>query len=309
MRRILHIIWVVCIVFIGLFSPVYAEENSLSIVVNNNECLVGEEVIVEIIANEFDMAGADIEISYDSKKLQLIEKNIFVENTINIQDYSGQNLDIKDSEGVTKILFGLNKDSSLLQGQHTLASIVFKATETGQASIGFNSSQLAREILVGEKRDYIYTDPQLSQSLTININKLGEISGVIEGSDNYSMEGAVITLKKDGVQETATLENSEYNFTALEDGIYSLEVSLSGYEIYAKEITVKNGADQVVNILLDRIIRDANRDGVIGLEDLVAVASKFGLTNEAVNWNSDLDINGDGTIDILDLVNITRFLQ
>ena len=47
---------------------------------------------------------------------------------------------------------------------------------------------------------------------------------------------------------------------------------------------------------------DTNRDGTVGLEDLVLVASHNGASRGSPNYFADADLNRDGTIDVSDLV-------
>ena len=48
-----------------------------------------------------------------------------------------------------------------------------------------------------------------------------------------------------------------------------------------------------------RIVGDVNRDGVVNIQDLVLVASRFGQTGQ-----NSADVNGDGVVDIVDLVKV-----
>jgi hypothetical protein len=47
---------------------------------------------------------------------------------------------------------------------------------------------------------------------------------------------------------------------------------------------------------------DVNGDGIVDIFDLVLVASAYGLTPISPNWNPNTDINGDSIVDIFDLV-------
>lgn len=53
---------------------------------------------------------------------------------------------------------------------------------------------------------------------------------------------------------------------------------------------------------------DLNNDGVIDIEDLAIIASKYNLDNKNKNWNKKLDINNHWVIDIFDLINISKLL-
>ncbi len=47
---------------------------------------------------------------------------------------------------------------------------------------------------------------------------------------------------------------------------------------------------------------DINGDGVVDVYDLIIVASAYGSTPSDSNWNPNADINGDETVDIFDLI-------
>ena len=312
MKRIFSSLGLLGILLITLGIPTYAEGNSLIITVDHNAGLVGEEVTVNIAGNNLtDIAGADLVITYDSSKLEFIEKTISIRDVIDIQLHRDDNNDLMDEDGMIKILFGLNKDAELLQGDVHIARIKFKNIDIGSASIGFGStSQLVKETNNGTI-DYAYTNPQLSDNLTVDISKLAKLSGVITGSDHYEMAGAIILLKKDGVEVHSSILELEglYEFKNLEDGTYTIEVFHPGYETYTQELLVLNGEDEESNMILNRINVDTDRNGGIELEDLVFVARRFGLSSGDTGWSSDADVNGDQVIDMLDLVQITRLLQ
>jgi hypothetical protein len=48
-------------------------------------------------------------------------------------------------------------------------------------------------------------------------------------------------------------------------------------------------------------IADLNGDGVVNILDIVIVSSAFGATKESANWNPVADVNGDNKIDITDI--------
>lgn len=49
---------------------------------------------------------------------------------------------------------------------------------------------------------------------------------------------------------------------------------------------------------------DVNGDGHVDLVDLVLVAAAFGSMPGALNWNPDADLNRDGMVNIFDLVKV-----
>ena len=56
-----------------------------------------------------------------------------------------------------------------------------------------------------------------------------------------------------------------------------------------------------------RIKGDVNGDGVVNMQDLVLVARALGSTPGSPNWNPAADINGDGIVNMKDLAIVIRF--
>ena len=65
------------------------------------------------------------------------------------------------------------------------------------------------------------------------------------------------------------------------------------------------GPYEVGLVVKDRLIWDVNGDGFVNVLDLILVAQDFG---KAVSHNSRTDVNGDGTVTILDLVIVAQHL-
>lgn len=313
MKRILGIIGIVCTIFLLVTLPAFAEGSSLTLNITGEQHLLGEQITVEVVGKALtDIAGADIGIIFDSSKLELMEKMIPITDAINIQNHHGDNISLKDEKNKTKIIFGLNKDGVLLNNDKILATLIFRAIDKGQAVIGFSpESKLIKETNNVGTLDYMHIQPQLPADLTISIIKRAKISGKITGSDAYDISGAEIKLFKDGVQQASTIVDSEgsYDFTGIEDGNYTMKATLAGYEAFTQDIAVTGGVDVVFDMILQRILADADRNGIIELEDLVFVARRFGLSVGDTGWNVDADITRDGTVNMLDFVNITRSIQ
>ena len=65
------------------------------------------------------------------------------------------------------------------------------------------------------------------------------------------------------------------------------------------------GPHEVALVLKDRLIWDVNGDGLVNILDLVLVAQNMG---QPISVNSRTDVNGDGTVNILDLVLVAQHL-
>jgi hypothetical protein len=54
---------------------------------------------------------------------------------------------------------------------------------------------------------------------------------------------------------------------------------------------------------------DVNEDGQVNTRDLAIVGESFGAIRSSGNWNPMADVNGDGIIDIFDIVPISIALS
>ena len=52
---------------------------------------------------------------------------------------------------------------------------------------------------------------------------------------------------------------------------------------------------------------DVNGDGKVDIYDVVQAAIAYGSKPEDPNWDPDADVNGDGKVDIYDLVTICGY--
>jgi len=103
----------------------------------------------------------------------------------------------------------------------------------------------------------------------------------------------------DGTLTTGTFEMLEDKSASISVGVDL--VDSTGLVYYALN---EQGKPASIEIKLVRIFGDVNKDGVINIQDLVLVASKFGETVE----DDPADVNGDGVINVQDLVIVANAL-
>lgn len=78
----------------------------------------------------------------------------------------------------------------------------------------------------------------------------GKIKGQITTSDGKSASGATIILKSSKYKTTAGNDGS-FSFNKIVENIYTLQVSLSGYETVEKEVYITNNKIENVNLQLE----------------------------------------------------------
>jgi len=83
------------------------------------------------------------------------------------------------------------------------------------------------------------------------------------------------------------------------------------YTIWAEAATVPGEIDTTDNTLTDgkvkiKLMGDINGDGKVDIKDLVLLIKSFGSYPSHPRWNADADVNGDGKVDIKDLVLLVK---
>ena len=93
-------------------------------------------------------------------------------------------------------------------------------------------------------------------------------------------------------------------------GTYNLTFKLpsgaigGNYTSYASATYMTENATNSITFELIALIGDVNRDGVVDIYDVVAVATAFGSYPGHQNWNPAADLVSDNLIDIYDIVTV-----
>lgn len=309
MRRTLF--YTLILFAITLLFPLQAlaEDRSLKAFSNRNTMSIGEEFSVEVVAEYVSsIVGADLVLDYDSEKLLMIHKEYALseEKFFDLQDINDR---MQDENERVKIIFALKKGTELLTGDKiVIAKIHFRAKKDGIAEVKLSSqSKLVSEI--GDEYAYVMLNTP-AEAIKINIIRKGQISGNIQLSDQADFHTQISLLKNGQViDRTFVDENGDYVIAGLEDGEYMVRIHQLGYVVIEENIRIESGNAMVLNDTLQRIKEDVNRDGVISLEDLVAIASRYELTASNEDWLEDADLNKDGRIDLLDILFVSRKLE
>lgn len=120
--------------------------------------------------------------------------------------------------------------------------------------------------------------------------------------DGQPVEDAIVTL--DGTANEA----GEYLFEDLEPGTYDYVVTHDCYSGEEGSITVVN-EDLTEEVTMQIVPGDANGDGTVDILDVLAVTQYFNNDNQANFCFANADMNGDGIIDILDILAIVAFFS
>lgn len=143
--------------------------------------------------------------------------------------------------------------------------------------------------------------------------KLTEIAGSYIGGTVTSYgnnEDVIIVRLVDGddviAYETSVYGNTaDYGFYGVEDGEYTLLIIKNGHIPYMQAISVNSG-DISADVIL-YLIGDVNGDGALDIRDLIRL-KKINALSEKPAEGTTADLNGDGNTDANDLVVLRKML-
>jgi len=127
----------------------------------------------------------------------------------------------------------------------------------------------------------------------------GTLTGkvLLEGRTNYSG----VQVQVAGGPSTTTASDGSYS-VVVSPGTHTLTFSHPSY--LSKSVSAAAVAGTTVTVPQETLLAgDINGDGVIDILDLVALGSQFGSTSPSP---AAADVNGDGVVDIVDIVLVAR---
>jgi len=144
-----------------------------------------------------------------------------------------------------------------------------------------------------------------------NIAPVGEIIDfeVIVKNEGYMTETFNVTLQNNVtvIEERTVTDLAPHTNTSLIFNWNTSTVSPGYYLISATADPVPTETDLADNTMTDGTIRitldlfgDINGDGTVDVNDLILLAEAYGATSASPNWNPDADLNDDGVIDVYD---------
>ena len=144
----------------------------------------------------------------------------------------------------------------------------------------------------------------------INVTTTGSLgilptNGILSGTANVvarnDTTGAILFSK------TYTITSFKLqNATGTLQGMFLLSIGTTPYPLSANIRVTENAAIAAASVAVSRRI-DVNGDGIVNIQDLVIVALAFGSTINNPGYNPRADIDGNGSVNILDLVAISLF--
>ena len=138
-------------------------------------------------------------------------------------------------------------------------------------------------------------------NITVTVKNNGKISPPTSETFNVTVKYDLNIIETKPVvnlaQEANTTLTFNWNTTGLVPGNYTISAEAS---IVLDELNTDN------NIFIDgtmriKVVGDINGDGTVNIDDLVLLTQAFGSTLTSPNWNSDADLNKDNLVNALDL--------
>ena len=134
------------------------------------------------------------------------------------------------------------------------------------------------------------TQLYLSNNRIVDVSPLAELTKLTQlylDSNSITDVSPLVALN---------LTGTEWNDTGL--SLYNNPLSYASITTHIPAIQAKGTVVKFTNTVLpNRLAADVNGDGIVNIQDLVAVAAAFGETGETL-----ADVNGDGIVNIQDLV-------
>ncbi|MDR4988229.1 MAG: C25 family cysteine peptidase [Bacteroidales bacterium] len=181
--------------------------------------------------------------------------------------------------------------------------------------------------------EYLWSDGSTGQYLTVNyhdyMSSVVNISVVVTNPYGCSDEDEVVIIFEEGdvfmvsfivtdefdqpvtdaviTLGTDTNEAGDYVFMVHEPGNYSYTVSRTCMLTAVGEALIED--DKEIDVQLNELVGDANGDGQVNILDVITIVNYFTGVEDEVACFDNADANNDGVINILDIIIITNIFS
>lgn len=262
----------------------------------------GEEFEVEVgVANVRNLQSAEMRISYDPTKLEVVDLDPNTAGTqVRIEGIlSGLTIRNQVEDGL--IIFNISKaGTQTFSGSGALATIKFKALNGGNYTTALDFAEA-----------YLYSyDPLMpkaidftQQGTEIAVLGAGTVQGNVKLQGLTTYAGAKVSVA--GTDFSAvTDEQGNFTLSGLPGGTYTLVIAGPDrkpvFLVEGLAMNVVNGeTTNLASVILST--GDISGDNAVSLVDLSNLAAAYDSTTGQPKWNANADLNNDGRVGIIDL--------
>jgi hypothetical protein len=277
----------------ALAGPLSAGSARYVEVIGPTEVAEGEEFEVSVIVKEVTgLFGGQFELSFDPTYLEAVDGSLQPGSDMEPTVVGVREID----NGAGSISFAVSRQGDVqeLSGDVVLATLRFVALVPTQATTVDISG-----VLLGDKfaREIPY---EILQGLTLSITGVAgaTVQGqvMLDGRNIGNWDGAAVTI--DGTAFNATTDlDGNFEIVDVPPGTYTFRAYVDGY-LEAVCETAEVVAPLTVLASIELVAGDVNGDGTIDVVDAVAIGAAFGDPAS----NPAADLNDDGDVNVFDLI-------
>jgi acyl-coenzyme A thioesterase PaaI-like protein len=325
--KILNGTLVCLMLLLVLITPTYAFEEStvISVYPSASYVEVGSAFNVNVtVSNVYDLVGWEFKLYYLSAKLNgtSVAEGPFLKQGGNTFFYVVNFTDnYNATHGMVWLTCTLLGAVPGVSGNGTLATITFRAREPGSSSLMLKDTLLsdskanpiAHSVMHGTVYILIHDVAIVEVSPSKTIVGQGftvKISVTLRNDGNYIETLNVTVYVNATVLKIATVTITNGSSVTLDFTWDTSSFICGNYTIKAYAWPVK-GEEDVSDNLMSIIIfltipGDVDGDGRVDLKDLVSLAIAYGSSIGTARWNANADINGNLKVDLSDLVILAK---
>jgi len=259
---------------------------------SNSVLELGTATNIEIWVNDVsDFYGVEFELTFDNSILQALSVGPGPAFTDYPNEYEVVQSEIlTDTIRFAASLLSTPKAAPLTGDLH-VATITFQGIATGTSPLAWTEVKVSNSS--GQAISYAYLDGSIIVAI------LGDVQGYayLEGRSNHSNSTVDIVNGTDA--STVTSSSGYYLFTNVMNGTYAVSIAHDMY-LDAEGTCTASGSGTTTWPAITLLAGDLNDDNVVNILDLSFCAAHFNTVY------ADTDVNGDGFVDIYDIVLIGK---